>query len=164
MGTDERPSRWPARGSVRMRTASERPRNQPCLLAPGPPRRLGYHTDHVLIPSHIVRLLFGFQSLQRLPPSLIAMSLLANKVVCITGSSRGIGRACAVEAARHGATGLVLHYFGDDATTKEAAALKEEIESTFPGAKAVTVPGDIAEAATAKKVSPCGVHTTCGYQ
>ena len=66
------------------------------------------------------------------------------KVVVITGASRGIGRACAVETAKHGATGLVLHYFGDEATTKEVEILKQEIESTYTHAKAVVVPGDIA--------------------
>lgn len=81
------------------------------------------------------------------------MALLANKVVCITGASRGIGRACAVEAARHGATGLILHYFGDEVTEKEVITLKEEVESTFSNAKAVTVPGDIADPTTSTKVS-----------
>ena len=81
------------------------------------------------------------------------MALLANKVVCITGASRGIGRACAVEAARHGATGLILHYFGDEVTEKEVITLKEEVESTFSNAKVVTVPGDIADPTTSTKVS-----------
>ncbi|KAH8100681.1 hypothetical protein BXZ70DRAFT_938315 [Cristinia sonorae] len=84
------------------------------------------------------------------------MSLLKNKVVCITGSSRGIGRACAVESARHGATGLILHYYGDEVTEKEVLSLKAEVEA-FPGAKAVVVPGDIADASTAAKIVEAGV-------
>ena len=78
--------------------------------------------------------------------------LLASKIVCITGASRGIGRACAVECARHGATGLILHYFGDDATTKEVESLKSEIESLHTHCKVVYVPGDIAQRATSLKV------------
>lgn len=81
------------------------------------------------------------------------MTLLQNKVVCITGASRGIGRACAVESAKYGATGLVLHYLGDADTEKEIVALKSEVETTYPGAKVVTIPGDIADPATAAKVS-----------
>ncbi|KAI9572995.1 hypothetical protein HD554DRAFT_2014705 [Boletus coccyginus] len=34
--------------------------------------------------------------------------LLAGKIVCTTGSSRGISRACAVESAKHGATSSIL--------------------------------------------------------
>lgn len=81
--------------------------------------------------------------------------LLANKVVCITGASRGIGRACALECAKHGATGLVLHYYGDEATTKEMNALKEEIESLHTHAKVLGVPGDIALRETSQKVHHC---------
>ncbi|KAG8740746.1 L-rhamnose-1-dehydrogenase [Ceratobasidium sp. 428] len=77
------------------------------------------------------------------------MSLLTDKVVIITGSSRGIGRACAVEAARHGAK-LVLHYLGDEATTREAESLKKEIEGL--GRSAVIVPGDIAKQETAIQI------------
>ena len=80
------------------------------------------------------------------------MSLLANKVVCITGASRGIGRACAVECAKNGATGFILHYYGDEATTKEIESLKEEIETKYAPAKVVAVPGDIAQRETSKKV------------
>ena len=80
------------------------------------------------------------------------MSLLTTKVIVITGASRGIGRACAVETAKYGATGLVLHYFGDEATTKEIQNLKEDIESTYTHAKVVVVPGDIAHRQTSLKV------------
>ena len=80
------------------------------------------------------------------------MSLLTGKIVCITGSSGGIGRACAVECAKHGATGLVLHYFGDEATEQEVLSLKEEIETQYAPAKAVVVPGDIGNPVTSTKV------------
>ncbi|CAE6388662.1 unnamed protein product [Rhizoctonia solani] len=82
------------------------------------------------------------------------MSLLAGKVTAITGSSRGIGRACAVEAAKHGAK-LVLHYLGDEATTKEAESLKKEVEAL--GAQAVIIPGDIAKQETAVQIVKAAV-------
>ncbi|OJT04716.1 L-rhamnose-1-dehydrogenase [Trametes pubescens] len=85
------------------------------------------------------------------------MSLLPNKIVVITGASRGIGRACALECAKHGATGFVLHYLGDEVTEKEVRSLKEQIESTYPNAKAVAVPGDIAQRETSLKIVDEGV-------
>ena len=81
------------------------------------------------------------------------MSLLAGKVVCITGASRGIGRACAVESAKYGATGLILHYYGDSETENEINALKQEVEKDYPHSKVATVPGDIADPKTSVKVS-----------
>ena len=80
------------------------------------------------------------------------MSLLAGKVVCITGASRGIGRACAVECAKHGTTGLALHYLGDKETTEEIETLKKEIETTYTHAKVEVIPGDIADPETSTKV------------
>ena len=80
------------------------------------------------------------------------MSLLSGKVVCITGASRGIGRACAFECAKQGAIGLVLHFLGDKDTLDEIQVLKQEIESNFTYAKVKTVPGDIADPATATNV------------
>jgi L-rhamnose 1-dehydrogenase len=79
------------------------------------------------------------------------MTLLASPIVVITGSSRGIGRACAVSFAKHGASGLVLHYLGDEATTVEVESLKKEIEAS--GVKAITVAGDIGDASTSAKVN-----------
>lgn len=78
--------------------------------------------------------------------------LLEKKIVCITGASRGIGRGCAVECAKYGATGLILHYYGDEATTKEIQDLKEEIENLHTHSKVLAVPGDIAHKETSTKV------------
>ncbi|KAF9015128.1 hypothetical protein BDQ17DRAFT_1395477 [Cyathus striatus] len=83
------------------------------------------------------------------------MSLVANKVVCITGASRGIGRACALEFAKHGALKLVLHYLGDTETKHEMDSLVEELSKVR--AEVITVPGDIAEPATATKIVEAGV-------
>lgn len=84
-------------------------------------------------------------------------SLLAKKIVCITGASRGIGRACARESARHGASGLILHYFGDEATTKEIESLKEDIKGINSETAVVAVPGDIGDPQTAKNVVDAGM-------
>ncbi|PSJ20080.1 short-chain dehydrogenase, partial [Halomonas sp. ND22Bw] len=51
--------------------------------------------------------------------------LLENKVVLITGASRGIGRATAIEAARQGAD-VALNTYRDDAAAAEVVA---EIEA-----------------------------------
>ena len=65
--------------------------------------------------------------------------LLENKVVLITGASRGIGRATAIEAARPGAH-VALNTFRDEAAAAEVVA---EIEAL--GRRAIAVDGDVAQ-------------------
>lgn len=84
----------------------------------------------------------------------MSTSLLTNRIVVITGSSRGIGRGCAVECAKHGAKGVVLHYFGDPATQAEVDALATELSTSY-GTKVVNVPGDIGLHETSLKVGLC---------
>jgi L-rhamnose 1-dehydrogenase len=69
--------------------------------------------------------------------------LLENKVLLVTGGSSGIGRATAIEAARHGAD-VAINYLGHDEGARSAVA---EIEAL--GRKAVAIEGDVADAATA---------------
>jgi L-rhamnose 1-dehydrogenase len=64
--------------------------------------------------------------------------LLENKVVLITGASRGIGRATAIEAARQGAN-VALNTFRDDTVAAEVVA---EIEAL--GRSAIVVDADVA--------------------
>lgn len=80
------------------------------------------------------------------------MSLLANKIVCITGASRGIGRACALETVKYGAGGLILHFYGDKDTTLEMQSLTLEVSAINSATTVVAVPGDIADPTTAAKV------------
>ncbi|EEB90580.1 hypothetical protein MPER_11191 [Moniliophthora perniciosa FA553] len=88
------------------------------------------------------------------------MTLVSQKIVCITGASRGIGRSCAEEFAKYGAAGLVLHYFGDAETTNEINSLKQEIEQKHGGSCKVTVvPGDIADPTTSTKIVTSAVET-----
>lgn len=64
--------------------------------------------------------------------------LLENKVVLITGASRGIGRATAVEAARQGAD-VAINAFGD---AERAAEVVSEIHAL--GGRAIAIDGDVA--------------------
>ena len=64
--------------------------------------------------------------------------LLENKVVLVTGASRGIGRATAIEAARQGAD-VAINTFRDADAAAEVVA---EIEAL--GRKAIAVDGDVA--------------------
>ncbi|KAH7101103.1 short-chain dehydrogenase/reductase sdr [Auriculariales sp. MPI-PUGE-AT-0066] len=82
--------------------------------------------------------------------------LLANKVIIVTGASRGIGRAIALSAGQSGAA-VVVHYFGDEATTAEANELLQELQGA--GAKAVKVPGDIANPNTSTEIVKVAVDT-----
>lgn len=66
----------------------------------------------------------------------------ARPVAIVTGSSSGIGRACAVELARTG-WDLVVHGLEDGENLRQAA---EEVRSQ--GANCVAVPGNVAEPAT----------------
>src|SRR5688572_15962758 len=70
--------------------------------------------------------------------------LLEDKVVLITGASRGIGRATAVEAARQGAN-VALNTYNDDAS---AAEVVREIETL--GRRAIVVDGDVARPESAE--------------
>ena len=65
--------------------------------------------------------------------------LLENKVVLITGASRGIGRATAIEAARQGAD-VAINTFKD---AEEAAAVVAAVETL--GRRAIAIDGDVAQ-------------------
>ncbi|MGE0484511.1 MAG: SDR family NAD(P)-dependent oxidoreductase [Gammaproteobacteria bacterium] len=84
-----------------------------------------------------------------------AVSLLAGRRVVITGSSRGLGRACAVEMARHGAA-VVLN--GTDAAALTAA---EQAVRTA-GGRCVAVAGSVAESALCERLVQTCVETFGG--
>src|SRR5688572_4240951 len=63
--------------------------------------------------------------------------LLDGQVAVVTGGSRGIGRACAIELAKQGATVVVNYTSAEDA----ANSCKAEIEAA--GGKAIVVQADV---------------------
>jgi len=78
------------------------------------------------------------------------MSAFKDKVVLVTGGSRGIGRAISVAFAKQGAT-VVIGYAGNDAAAQEALGLVQAA-----GAKGEVVRFDVADtAACASAVESC---------
>jgi L-rhamnose 1-dehydrogenase len=71
--------------------------------------------------------------------------LLEGKTVLITGASRGIGRATAVECARQGAS-VALNWYRDRSGIDETIAA---VEAT--GRRVIALEGDVAEPASAAK-------------
>lgn len=56
--------------------------------------------------------------------------MLTNKTALITGASRGIGRAIALDMAKHGAH-IALNYYGETEAKNEALALQNDIKNDF---------------------------------
>lgn len=81
-----------------------------------------------------------------------AIMLLEDRIVLVTGASRGIGRATAVEAARQGAH-VALNSFADTEAANEVAAAIEAL-----GRRAVVVDGDVAEPDSATRFVSQAVH------
>ncbi len=71
---------------------------------------------------------------------------LDGQVAVVTGASRGIGRACALELAKHGAS-IVINYTSNE---EMANSCKAEIEAA--GAKALVVQADVSKPDEAKKL------------
>ena len=79
--------------------------------------------------------------------------LLENKVVIVTGGSRGIGRAIAVECARQGADVLVNYWGSNDVSYGRGSAAEEVIaEIRALGRRATLVEADVASPAAAQKL------------
>lgn len=74
--------------------------------------------------------------------------LLRNKVIAITGSSSGIGRATAIACARQGAS-LALHHLGDSRAKVDIETLKDELRSINAGIKFVTHASDLTNSGAA---------------
>jgi acetoacetyl-CoA reductase len=71
---------------------------------------------------------------------------LEGQVAVVTGSSRGIGRACAIELARHGAS-VVVNYVGNREAAEECLAV-----ITGAGGKGVVIQADVSKAADAQRL------------
>ncbi|HLL04968.1 MAG TPA: 3-oxoacyl-[acyl-carrier-protein] reductase [Myxococcaceae bacterium] len=70
------------------------------------------------------------------------MSGFKDKVVLVTGGSRGIGRACAVAFAKAGASTVIISYAGNEAAAQEAVGLIQAA-----GAKAEALKFDVSDTA-----------------
>ncbi|WP_020650202.1 SDR family NAD(P)-dependent oxidoreductase [Solimonas variicoloris] len=87
------------------------------------------------------------------------VKLLENKSVVVTGGSRGIGRAIAVEAARHGADVALNYYRDNDAGYGRKSAVDsvvDEIEAL--GGRVVVLEGDVADPATGAQLVAAAVQ------
>lgn len=74
------------------------------------------------------------------------MPLLADKVVAVTGGSRGIGAAIAIAAARHGADVAINYFEGNDAGYGRDGAAAEVVDAIrSSGRRAIAVPGDVSD-------------------
>ena len=71
---------------------------------------------------------------------------LVGQVAVVTGASRGLGRACAIELAREGAS-VVVNYFTSPEPAREVVA---EIQKL--GSKAVAVGGNVGKAEDCKEI------------
>lgn len=72
--------------------------------------------------------------------------LLENKVVIVTGASRGIGRAIAIESARHGADVLVNYWGRNDASYRRESAVDEVLAAIQAlHRRAIAVEADVAD-------------------
>jgi L-rhamnose 1-dehydrogenase len=86
--------------------------------------------------------------------------LLQNKVVVVTGGSRGIGRAIAVASARHGADVVINYWASNDASYGRDAAAQEAVAAvTALGRRAIAIEGDVGQPATARQLVDGALQT-----
>jgi NAD(P)-dependent dehydrogenase (short-subunit alcohol dehydrogenase family) len=78
---------------------------------------------------------------------------LEGRVAVVTGASRGLGRACAEELAREGAS-VVVNYFTNPDLAKDVVAGIEK-----GGGKAIAVAGNVGDAAEAKALIDKTIET-----
>ena len=81
------------------------------------------------------------------------MKLLENKIVVVTGGSRGIGRAVAIASARHGADVMINYWRQSDTQCGRDAAAEDVLgEVSALGQRAVSVEGNVADPETAQRL------------
>jgi L-rhamnose 1-dehydrogenase len=88
----------------------------------------------------------------------MSIRLLEGKVVVVTGGSRGVGRAIALESARHGADVLINYQASNDARYGADRASEEVLgELIALGRRAIAIEGDIGNSATAQRIVDAAV-------
>jgi L-rhamnose 1-dehydrogenase len=86
------------------------------------------------------------------------MMLLEGASVIVTGGSRGIGRAIAVEAARHGADLVINYHRESDAAYGKRSAVDEVVDEIRAlGRGAVAVEGNVADVGTGPRLVTAAV-------
>ena len=79
-------------------------------------------------------------------------------MVVVTGGSRGVGRAIALESARHGADVLINYQASNDARYGADRASEEVLgELIALGRRAIAIEGDIGNSATAQRIVDAAV-------
>ncbi|KAL1584314.1 hypothetical protein WHR41_06803 [Cladosporium halotolerans] len=81
-------------------------------------------------------------------PVLVPTASLHGKVALITGAGRGIGRGCAIELGRRGAS-VVVNYANSKASADEVV---KAIEETGTGAKAISIQADVSKPAEIERL------------
>jgi L-rhamnose 1-dehydrogenase len=85
--------------------------------------------------------------------------LLENRVVIVTGGSRGIGRAIALECARHGADVVVNYWNLNDSAYGRGDAAAEVIEEIRAlGRSGIAVEGNVGDPATGQKLVAAAIE------
>jgi len=74
-------------------------------------------------------------------PVLVQSASLHGKVAIVTGAGRGIGRGCAIELGKRGAS-VVINYQSSKAAADEVVAI---IEGNGTGAKAISIQADVSK-------------------
>src|ERR1700730_6662595 len=89
----------------------------------------------------------------------MSIRLLENKVVVVTGGSRGIGRAIAIESARNGADVLINYQASSDALYGGDRASAEVLgEITALGQRGRAIEGDIGNPNIAQRIVDAAVE------
>ncbi|KAF2216370.1 hypothetical protein CERZMDRAFT_93667 [Cercospora zeae-maydis SCOH1-5] len=78
---------------------------------------------------------------QQQQPVLVLSASLHNKVALITGAGRGIGRGCAIELGKRGAS-VVVNYANSKSSADEVVKIIEECGS---GARAISIQADVSK-------------------
>ncbi|MGE3366702.1 MAG: SDR family NAD(P)-dependent oxidoreductase, partial [Rhizobiaceae bacterium] len=79
--------------------------------------------------------------------------LLKDKSLIVTGGSRGIGAAIAIEAARHGADVTINYWGGNDAGYGRRAAIDDVVSEVEKlGRRAIAIEGNVADPETGKEL------------